>query len=391
MIRQQGYRRATRTFALLALLSLSAAPLAGQAQAASGQGLSVNSQGQLTRHGTPYRGIGVNYYDAFLRTLRNGSDTSYEEGFAKLGANGIPFARFAAGAYQGSDFQLYLTDKDAYLRRLDAVVQAAQKSNVGLIASVFWNINAVSDAVREPRERWGDASSQTRQFMRRYTQDIVSRYVNSPAIWGWEFSCELSLPVDLAPGQGNGQRMLRYETFRSAALDFAQTVRAIDPNRILLTGNSLPRAAAYHAAKGGSMGPDTEDQFARILLRDNPGPYSPICIHAAPSGMGRYFADRRVSYQELLETCMRIGQSVGKPVYLEEFVPNPGNRGGFGFNQKQYFSDELKAIEASNIPLASIWVYDRKLAPDRSNITADNGRSYMLSMIAAFNRSVHGQ
>src|SRR6476646_7224744 len=116
----------------------------------SSLGLHVNSGGALTRNGAPYRGIGVNYYDAFIRTLRNPQDVSYRDGFSKLGEHQIPFARFAAGGYTAQDFKLYLTDKDAYFRLLDGVVQSAEKSNVGLIASLFWSIAAVSDLVQEP-------------------------------------------------------------------------------------------------------------------------------------------------------------------------------------------------------------------------------------------------
>src|SRR5262249_19665897 len=133
---------------------------------------------------------------------------------------------------------------------------------------------------------------------------------------------------------------------------------------------------------------DTEKQFANILLRDNPGPYSPICIHTSPASATPYFADRKVSYEELLRTCVSIGQSVGKPVYVEEFVPVPGRPGGRGsLSEREYFSSELAAIKASGVPLASVWVYDRKLLPDRSNLTFDNARSYMLQMIAAANRN----
>ena len=360
----------------------------------SSLGLSVNSAGVLTRNGSPYRGIGVNYYDAFIRTLRNPQDDSYRAGFSKLGANNIPFARFAAGGYTANDLQLYLTDKEAYFRLLDGVIQSAEKSNVGLIASLFWSIAAVSDAVNEPRERWGDADSKTRQFMRSYTRDVVSRYSNSPAIWGWEFSCELSLPVDLPNPPPNadrrvGERAMPFATFKSAALDFAQVVRGIDSKRILVTGNSLPRPSAYNnATEGGGMRPDTEQQFATILLRDNPGPYSPICIHTSPASVTRYFADRKVSYEELLQTCVRIGRSAGKPVYVEEFVPVPAGPGGRGLpTEREYLSRELAAIKASGAPLASIWVYDRKLLPDRSNLTFDNERSYMLQMVSASNHN----
>lgn len=358
----------------------------------SSLGLSVNSAGVLTRNGAPYRGIGVNYYDAFIRTLRNPQDDSYRAGFSKLGANSIPFARFAAGGYTANDLQLYLTDKEAYFRLLDGVIQSAEKSNVGLIASLFWSVEAVSDALKEPRERWGDADSKTRQFMRSYTREVVTRYSKSPAIWGWEFSCELSLPVDMPnPPRNAGraaERAMSSATFKSAALDFAQVVRSIDSKRILLTGNSLPRASAYNNATEGGMKPDTEQQFATILLRDNPGPYSPICIHTSPASVTRYFADRKVSYEELLQTCVRIGRSAGKPVYVEEFVPVPARPDGRGsLTEREYFSRELAAIKASGAPLASVWVYDRKLSPDRSNLTFDNERSYMLQMVAASNRN----
>jgi hypothetical protein len=353
-------------------------------------GLTVNSRGDLIRQGQPYRGIGVNYFDAFIRTLRNPGYRSYRQGLSQLGANGIPFARLAAGGYTSQDWQLYLGDKESYFHRLDDVVASAEKAHVGLIASLFWSIGSVSEAVHESPVHWADSESATRQFMRRYTQEVVSRYADSPAIWGWEFSCELSLPLDKRPGQGNPARTLTLATFRSAALDFAQVVRELDPDRIILTGNSLPRAAAYHNSHAGRVSVDTEEQFGQILLRDNPGPFNPICIHVSPAAIAGYFADRKVSYQELIEASMQIAHSAGKALYVEEFVPVPQRPKGLaGMTEREYFTSELKAIEASGVPIASVWVYDRKLVPDRSNVTFSNEYSYMLRMIAAFDRSMH--
>ncbi|CAN5477935.1 hypothetical protein BH20VER3_BH20VER3_08520 [soil metagenome] len=357
-------------------------------------GLSVKATGTLIRNGRPYRGIGVNYYDAFLRVLRNPNDDSYREGFQYLGRNHIPFARFAAGGYTGSDLELYVTDKGAYFRRLDAVVHCAEEFDVGLIATLFWSIGAVSQLVNETPARWGESNSKTREFMRNYTREVVARYANSPAIWGWEFSCELSLPFDL-PNRPSGfvlGRKMTFATFKSAALDFARTVRGIDSRRILLTGNSLPRASAYNNSTNGSFTPDSEQQFASMLLRDNPGPYNPICIHTSPASISRYFADRKVSYKELLEACVKIGRSAGKAIYLEEFVPIPARPAGRGsLSEREYFATELSAIERSGVPIASVWVYDRKLSPDRSNLTFTNERAYMLKMIAELNRKFRAQ
>ncbi len=297
-------------FPLLFIFFLGALPLSGKEVTSSASlGLTVDSRGVLIRNGAPYRGVGVNYYDAFLRTLRNPDDVSYREGFAQLGAHGIPFARMAAGGYTGKDLQLCLTDREAYFQKLDAVIQSAQKSNVGLIASVFWSIAAVSEAVHEPRERWADAQSATRKFMRQYTQDVVSRYAHSPAIWGWEFSCELSLPFNLGPGEARADRALTYETFRSAALDFAQVVRKIDSQRMLVTGNSIPRANAYHNASGG-RGADTEDQFATSCSAIIPVPTTRYVSTPVPE-----MPDSVLSIEEsLIRNCYRPARgSAEKP------------------------------------------------------------------------------
>ena len=37
----------------------------------------------MLKDGKPYRGIGINYFDCFLRTLNKADDTSYDAGFAE--------------------------------------------------------------------------------------------------------------------------------------------------------------------------------------------------------------------------------------------------------------------------------------------------------------------
>jgi endo-1,4-beta-mannosidase len=33
--------------------------------------------------------------------------------------------------------------------------------------------------------------------MRAYVRDVVERYKDSPAVWGWEFGNEYNIPTDL--------------------------------------------------------------------------------------------------------------------------------------------------------------------------------------------------
>src|SRR5690606_25867933 len=79
----------------------------------------------------------------------------------------------------------------------DAFVQAAEEEGIGLIPSLFWQINTIPDIVFEPINKWGEPDSDTIKFMRTYTREVVSRYKDSPAIWAWEFGNEMNLEVDL--------------------------------------------------------------------------------------------------------------------------------------------------------------------------------------------------
>ena len=100
-----------------------------------------------------------------------------------------------------------------------------------------------------------------------------------------------------------------------------------------------------------------------------------------------------MTYQQLLEACVQIGQRARKPIYVEEFLPVPKDANvRAATDERDYFTRELAAIENSGVSIASAWVYDRKLTSgERYNLTFDNERSYMLRMIADFDHSVHAQ
>jgi hypothetical protein len=380
------------------LLSQMITGIAVSSQAASLPGLSTARDGTLLRNGVPYRGVGVNYPDAFLRPLRHPEDQSYRDDFRTLAANHIPFARITACAFWPSDYQLYLQDKENYFKVLDGVVKAAEESNVGLIADLFWTNSAVPDLVGEPRDQWGNSQSKTRQFMRTYIREVVSRYVNSPAIWGWEFGNECNLSLDnpdawrnlrpanprLGMTRSRGpDDALTTEIFTSALFDFARTVREIDDHRMLLTGNSVPRFSAYHMQTERRNGADNAEQFATMLLRQNPGPFNPICIHTAPMSPLPHFTK---GYNELIQTCARAARSASKSLYIEEFMTCPAKTECSNATRRENVSKVLAAMQANKVSLASVWVYGRKMIHDPSSLSFDDDTASVLQMIGDFNR-----
>ena len=366
-------------------------------QAVSLPGLSVGRDGTLLRNGVPYRGVGVNYTDAFWRPLRHPGDESYRDDFRKLAANHIPFVRMVACPIRASDYQLYFQDKEKYFKVLDGVVQAAEEANVGLIANLFFGSYIISSVAGESRNQWGNPQSKTRQFMRAYAREVVSRYVNSPAIWGWEFGSEYNLSLDnpdqwrnlppVNPSLGRTRSpgpddTLTTEIYSSALSDFARTVREIDDHRMLLTGNSIPRFSAYHL-QAGSRGADSLEQWTTMLLRQSPGPFNPICIHESPKSQLPHFAKR---YNDLIQICAGAARSASKSLYIEEFVTCPPKTECSIATRREYVNEVLAAIQANNVPLASVWVYERKMVHDPNSLSFDDDTASILQMIADFNR-----
>jgi hypothetical protein len=365
-------------------------PLAtgGAAAPAETPGLRVAPGGTVRREGRPWRGIGVNYFDCFLRTLKEGADTSYEAGFATLAAKGIPFARFCATGFWPKDLELYQRDRAEYFRRLDGVVRAAERHGVGLVPSLFWHLPCVPDLVGEPMDQWGAPASRTHEWMRRYVGEVVTRYRASPAIRAWELGNEFNLAIDLPGGATHRPRIvpalgtpatrserdeLRLAHLEVAAAEFARAVRALDPERPISAGHSFPRPSAWHLHTRRSWMKDDAAQFAEMLARQNPAPIDLLSVHV--------YREDGVSRLAWLRDAAR---QLGRPIFVGEFgVPAEKRTAA---EQRSEFAALLAAVLDSGAPLAALWVYDYARQPEW-NVTATNSRAWQLDAVAAANRA----
>lgn len=364
--------------------------------AAASLGLTVQN-GRLLRDGQPYRGIGVNYPDLFLRTVRRGDDLSYRAGLQQLARAGIPWVRFWACGFWPSDMDLYWKDKAAWFARLDQVVRAAEECHVGLVPSLFWLWSTAPDMVHEPMDQLGNRQSKTIAFMGQYTAEVVGRYRDSPAVWGWELGNEYNLSADLpnaaqhrppvVPQLKTATSRTARDELTSAELiavlaEFARAVRRIDPRRIIVSGNSLPRPSAYHNTLQRSWKLDSPAEFAQVLRRDNPDPLDTLCVHVYPS-TGQPYPGGARSLDDLIGTLCRLSAEAQKPLFVGEFgaaIPADPAR------ERLVFQELLAAIERNPVPLAALWVFDfRSQEKDGLNVTFDNGRAYQLEQIAAAN------
>ena len=368
------------------VLAMNVAALAAAPVPTEGLGLSVRADGALVKDGKPYRGIGVNFFDAFYRTLLKPGDTSYEAGFKVLADHQIPFARFMCSGFWPGHMKLYREDKARYFELLDGVVRSAEKQGIGLIPSLFWFRSTAPDLAGEPCDQWGNPQSKTHDFLRTYTREVVARYKASPAIWGWEFGNEYNLDADLpnaaahrppvqpklgTPASRSARDEVSHDMVRTAFAEFAKEVRRHDPHRFITSGNAFPRPSAWHQRTEKSWKTDTPEQYAEMLLADNPDPVNVLSVHAYKGDVGR------------IRPTMGIAARAKKPLFIGEF----GVPGGPSPQTEKEFAEMLATIEREGVPLAALWVFDYG-GQDELSVTATNGRAWQLKAVAGANARI---
>jgi hypothetical protein len=344
-------------------------------------GLTVGPNATVLKDGKPFRGIGINYFSCFLRTLKDGDDTSYDAGFATLADKDIPFVRFCATGFWPRDMKLYVNDRAEYFRRLDAVVASARQHGVGLIPSLFWYYACVPDLVGEPMDQWANPKSKTQAWMRSYIGEVMARYQDNPIIWAWELGNEFSLYAEIprgvkpkthaslgTPATRSERDVLTYAMVRTTFAAFGTAIRQHDPHRLIFTGDSFPRLAAWHLEQSKSWEHDSMAQFREMLIKANPDPISGISLHAYEDDDQRF------------DEAMAVARELNKPIFIGEFGAQHETEA-----QAAKCRRLLKAIIEHDIPLAALWVFDYPKQND-FNITADNNRAWQLDLIAEANR-----
>lgn len=348
----------------------------------------VDAHGTLVRNGRPYRAIGVNGYDLFVRTLADpGATNRLDAFFEPLARLGIPFVRFSACGYWPKDWTLFRTQPEAHAARFDAVIAAARRHGVGLIPSLFWHHPTLPDLVGEPVSAWGDPESRTHREMRAYITAMVAPHRNDPTIWAWELGNEFNLAADLpnasehrppvvpdlgTPTKRTALDELTHAQIRVALKAFALEIRRIETaGKPILSGHAFPRVSAWHQEREHSWTRDTPEQFAEVFRADHPDPVSMLS--------GRLYEE---SDLDRLVMAMERSRRERKPLFIGEFgVPGPLDAA-----KKARFVRMLDRMEELGVPLAAVWVYDYPGQSEDWSITPSNRRFELLELVAERNR-----
>jgi len=401
LTRKERSMKKTWTTAILVCIVLAVAA----ASAYAGQpGLTVKD-GKLYRDGRLYRGIGVNYCDLFEELLSWPDSTRTLEGLRFLGEKKIPFLRFWCCGFGPNSWRTYFEDKTQYFRLMDSVIRTAEESKVGLIPSLFWCNGTVPALVREHKNQLGNPRSKTWDFMRTYIREVVTRYNDSPAIWGWECGNEWNLGFDLPNGmefigKKNPRRgfhlvpderdLLTHQIGKVAYQTFGREIRKYDPYRFATTGGSSPRSAAYHFVNypDDPWGLDNAEEAFEMFQLIYPDPNDVVSVHSYP-GKPEYRKYAGVEgVAAMLAKYKEFAERINKPLFLGEFAAAAGQEipmAEFRRLQKLY----LDTILDRNIDLAAYWVFD--YTPNRKGIglvRRDNEYAWVIDQIVEYNEKI---
>ena len=306
----------------------------------------------ILKGGKPWRGIGVNYVDAFMNSIGDPTSPDTEQAFKYLSEHAIPFVRTPASGWGGNGMALYQKDKEEYFRRLDITVALAEKYRVGLICSLFWS-QWVKDLTGESDlAAWATPDTKTHRMMETYVREVVTRYRSSPAIWGWEWGNELVLMCHLPNAKEFGIKPgdhYTFETMRNVYEAFAREVRKYDSWRIISSGDTSLRECGWHLWKDKGWTRDTPEQFAEILSGNTPDPLSVLSIHA-------YLDDFK---PERMNVATDVARKMNKPLFVGEF----GAKGPRTEASEKEFRQQLAILKQQQVVIAALWEFDVKPIP----------------------------
>ncbi len=258
----------------------------------SAYGLQVDKKGTIMLNGKPYYGFGVNFFPAFSlcldRICFNDTRCDLEAHFRRLSEEKIPCIRVMFTVYYGNYVYLYVDKdkKETYFAAMDYLVSLAEKYRIGIIASLFWNVNAFNDYCNEPLDLIAVKDSKSNQLRLDYIKDVVGRYKYSPAIWAWEVGNELNLACEMLDTEfttSDGSRsVFRTEYLRGYYSIIGEAVRREDPYRMITGGDAAPRtnSMSLYRSRGTVEAPDnTYEENKTTFDWYTPKPLDTISVH----------------------------------------------------------------------------------------------------------------
>ena len=357
------------------------------------RGLHVEQDGSITLEGKPFYGFGVNYYGAYARyaEAEGQPEEQFKAGIAGLASYNIPFIRMPLCAYYPSYYEMYDNDPEKLFSYMKKVLDECEKNHIGVIGSLMWWVSVIPAHLKAKRADMGVIGSEVLEYAKKYTADVVSRFADHPAIWGWEIGNEYNLEADLCdrnlkmflwpegiPGMPldnvNGYDYFTSEELAVFYAEIAKVIREYDGYRLITTGNGEMRPSAYALYKSGQKKDknhvwdlrwdgSTLKQFEKMNEIYNPDPIDTLCFHLQSGsfdGSKKYVMEfnvfgKTLSSEEYFRAYYDVAKKLGKACFFGEFGDMLEMETAPDVIEK--FREVTDAISASGIQIAALWQF----------------------------------
>jgi len=393
--------------------------------------------------GRPFSGIGVNHFALLLRQIEPtvGTAVDYSADMTAIKRTyGLPFIRFAAGWYSRTTwYNRWYLAKAAYFAKFDEIVAKAEELNLGLFPCLFWSLRYFSDAtydvygVRTPPSgmaKPGNGWNLAAEFI----TDVVSRYKDSPAIWGWdlhnetisnagpEYHSSWLLDGTGTDGFANSLSWLNWGTKPEGGtypatdkmsmanyLDFNNKARALihsidKSGRMITSGSGQGNSFAVTTQTTNSVGADTLAQWNTAIggkpnwpaYRDRES--TVMVTHQYPNSTSNalFFTGGEKTAAEQIALFKGWADAASIPFFLQEFgatlQATPVDEISTDLaTETANFNNILTAIVSNNIQLSAAWNYGGDLGGANEWQLwkmSDPTKTYQLDAIAVANASM---
>jgi hypothetical protein len=163
--------------------------------------------------------------------------------------------------------------------------------------------------------------------------------------------------------------------------DLYKTIRELDPDRIIVTGDSIARAHAWHNHNEDRWALDTREQWLARFMKDTPDCYNVVSFHLYEEADGNYFKDENLSLEEFVKAVVDHCRANEKLVWCGELgMPGKDRKA------EEIFYRMMNAVESNEISLSAIWNFlpAGKYQPDW-DIIPGGERTYMLDAVKELN------
>ena len=384
-----GTRRCAATLLLSCVLATSAGASYPDFCVSDAKGYVVALSNPCPAGTSALRTTGVNLFDIFWGAWGTGGpNATMQTSLAAIrdaAASGFRVARTFASPWGYTGWGWFdPSTRDAYWAAASALVAEAEARDVKLIPSLWHGCpdtslpcNPAQVLFNETyREFITNATSRTRLAIKAYHQDFVSQFKYSPAILMWELGNEMNLFFDGCTYDKSPGAFISTAEGLAWQRDAIAYIKAVDPERPVNSGMSIPRSRAKHlmntpggaaacvsaanpqgdcAAACTAVPADSEADFADMLAlySENQDVLTAHFYGCAPPYGNLSWCDDPASTAPL-QALVSAATALQKPLYVGEFGPYNGNWSGADSAGRAL----LVGMAGAGVALSTLWAFE---------------------------------